>query len=747
MKRVLCAILIGACGDDASDMPVDAAVPDADAPIQSAPFALAPIAPPEPPREAALGDPIGELPICDGDQAAYPFSGGCVSVSRPCPSDGFPPAPVGGPALYVRPGATGDGTRSAPLGSIAAALARASAGTTVLLAPGRYAEIVVPPAGVAIEGACASGTILAPTLDSRDLPGTFHVERGVVALRHVTIDAPRIGISALGGDLTLEGVVIASARRFGIVVGHAMLHASAIAIRNVVDLDARAFQVEGGSAELERADLGGARDLGVALYGEARATLSDVRVRGVPGSSSPEAGGGIQLTGSSTATLERIAIENVQSAAVTVLETGSLTLRDSVVREVVDAPGVVTEARGIQFTDGTRGTIERCRIVGTPGPGLLVRGEVAARDIVLEGTRGISVAETGVLTLERASLTSSHYVAVRLISGGHATITDLDIAGVEADPAGEFGYGVEAQGSTLAVTRARVVGAHGVALAMLDDSTGTGADLDLRDSEPNPMTGRFGLGIVVTRGGGFVGERVTVERCADAGIAVGDGSSIELSDLVVEHTRQNRNVDGNGYGLVSLGDATITRARFEANHGAGVFASGGTVTIEDAEILRNEAIENVTLGRGIGAQGGGRVEARHVFVHHHEGAGLIASEPGSIIVGDDIAIADITTSSSDCETEACAAYGVAAGAFESGTIQLSRFTIERSGLCGVYAERPGAVTLREGRVTGSAVAVCLEGGTDLTGLQDRVVYEGNAQALAARSVPVPTAMWSGDDQL
>ncbi len=751
---------LAACDSDDDDMRgdgslADAAV-DADA-MTSLPFELAPVAPPTPPAPVDLGEcsagamrdesPVltrcvpfggGESPTCTGDEGAFPGVAGCTSVSRTCPSDRFPPAPSGR-VLYVAPDGMGTGSREAPYGSIAAALTASTSGATVLLAPGRYEETIEPPAGVVIEGACASGVVIAPMGEGTAADAAaIGVRTGAVELRHVTIEAERRAITvAPMATLTIEGVVVERARGTALSADRATVHAAGFVVRDVGEDEAgtaRAVAAAGGSLAIERADLRGYENT-VSLREGCEATFSRVRTANRPGH--PQFGGGV-ISIRSRLTIEDAIIEHLSQSGITSYGGGELVARRVLVRDVD-----LNTGRGVQVGEDTSALLERVEIEATSDAALLAQGEVVARDLVLTGTRGLSVPPPGVLTIERALLRDSHSLGLRVPAGGRLIASDVRIFDVSPDAAGMFGYGVELQSATAEMSRVEIVRAHSAALTVLHGSELTIDDLVVRDTSSQPASGDLGSAIAMQEASSVSGARWRFDGNREAGIVVRDLSTLRVTDLDVRDTRTNETTTRNGMALyVADASAEVERGYFEGNKAVGAFCRGGTILLRDSEILHVEPSGDPTVPRAIGVQDGCVVELQRVWVHDQVGTGLVVIGEGARLVGDEVALTDIETSTS-CVRDDCTAYGIAAATFDQGAIELTRFAIERSGLCGVYASSAGELALSDGRVADCGVGVCMDGEPELSGLTDGVLYERNGQALSTIHVPVPEATFSG----
>jgi len=74
-------------------------------------------------------------------------------------------------------------------------------------------------------------------------------------------------------------------------------------------------------------------------------------------------------------------------------------------------------------------------------------------------------------------------------------------------------------------------------------------------------------------------------------------------------------------------------------------------------------------------------------------------------------------------------------------IDLRRFVIARSPLCGVLIARDGTAALHQGSVVENAIGACVQReGFDVAGISDAVVYRDNGTNLQTTELPVPSAV-------
>lgn len=156
-----------------------------------------------PPLRAGAGPLLALAAL--GVAAALAVVSGCEEPD-PCAAPSFPSA--SGAVLRVSGvcgSDGGDGSAQAPYRTIGAAMQRAAAGTTVVVAAGIYPEAVTLPTGVHLVGASAAATRLAPS----DGVGLTIAGKGSHTVRAILIDGARgVGIDIDGAEVLLDRVTV-----------------------------------------------------------------------------------------------------------------------------------------------------------------------------------------------------------------------------------------------------------------------------------------------------------------------------------------------------------------------------------------------------------------------------------------------------------------------------------------------------------------------------------------------------------
>jgi hypothetical protein len=609
-----------ACGSPSVD--VDGGMLDGGWPIEPTPPA-APVAaqlapcPPGWVEQRTEGAPTecrpwaDDAPSCPPGTVRWPGAERCEPVGGACPTEPFASATdVTGPVLHVAPGGTGDGSRERPFGTIGDAIARATRGTTILIARGTYDELVAVPAGVRLRGVCATDTVVRST-DTVD-PVAVRIEGPDVRVERLSIGGRRVGLLVLAGaSMHAEGVIVEGASFFGVGVAEGgRFTARELVVRDVEPradgLFGRGVEVESGAfVRIERLWVDGAHDVGV--FAESPGTevvITDAVIRETrraSGSRAAVRGAHAQL-GASLA-LERVVVEDGRDIGISAHGADTrITLADVVVRRTRgnetngrDGVGLLSEVSATVVAD--RVSIAESRLVGVA----VVGGTLEACDVVVRDTEpqvlgdelgvGVSVSHGGHATIERAWLARNHVYAAGAI-GGDLTLREVTVEGTRPGRANGVARGLEvAEGGRAVLERVRIMDARDSAVFVFGAGSEVRAsDLHVARTESNTVTGFSGAGLSV----GFTAqawvERAHFEDCREATIAVFDpGTRVELRDVRVERTR-GRALDGQtGRGIVVQGGQLVgARCRITSSTGLGVGAYYGDSSIVLSDVTIDE---------------------------------------------------------------------------------------------------------------------------------------------------------------
>lgn len=213
-------------------------------------------------------------------------------------------------------------------------------------------------------------------------------------------------------------------------------------------------------------------------------------------------------------------------------------------------------------------------------------------------------------------------------------------------------------------------------------STAIIEDLVVRDTHPNSVDLTHGVALTAHNGAVLSIARAYLEDNS-AGLAVGEsGAALELSDVTIfgDHNPANGGV---GYGMAILGGATVLERVWIAEsrfHGTIVSGAETAVSGTDLWITHTEpqALDGL-YGRGLGVEGGARVELNRVFIEGSYETGVSAIDPRTAVLLTDATIADTRPRSAD----GLAGYGLLAQG--GGSVLLERAFIESATKVGVVS--------------------------------------------------------------
>lgn len=625
MRALLVALSLALAACDGA-APSDAGVPASDA---ATPFDEP--APPAPPVFAPCPAGWSAAPSGEGFDACEPPSAAecpagsvrfvdetaCAPIGAACPAGEWASPPSGATAIYVRPGASGgDGSMSAPYGTIRDAILRAPPGAAVMLARGTYPEAIDVFGGLTIVGACAAQTFLAPATGRAAVRAA---ELGIT-VTDVTLrpGGEAHGVDVTGG-LTLRSVVIEGAADDGIlVVDGGELDAARLVIRDSRALApefGRGVTVAGGRAEIVQGIF--ERCPGSGILGS---TGSEVRARAVIVRGSGEGiRGRPQIIAQGMGArfeLSESVLEDGAGTGVVVNEDGVLQIDQVVVRRMRADPAVGGSSAGLFAR--SRGRIEgrRLRIedVAFLGMAFVEDAVVSLEDVLvarittalLDGEPlAIGLLYSGPeLGVRRLAMRDVERMAVS-IELGTSTFEDVSIARIGAGTGGEhhpMGFSQREGDATL--RRVRVEGARGVGLYSLTSALAL-EDVAVIDA-PGLEDGRFGRGIEVVQGGATF-ARVLVEAAREVGVHAFDGAVVQADGLRVARTRGRDCQDTTcpdtpgGIGIAAIGAAL--RARDFTVDGArlcGAMIAGGPSAALD---LSAGAIRGASVGACVQVEG------------------------------------------------------------------------------------------------------------------------------------------------
>ena len=299
-----------------------------------------------------------------------------------------------------------------------------------------------------------------------------------------------------------------------------------------------------------------------------------------------------------------------------------------------------TRGEGIVVEDGAALDLDGLLVDGNREVGVASRGDgttLTLAGATIRGTRrvddgtlgrGMQVGPGGTVSAQGLLLDANHEVGlIALGSGTRVDLVGATIRDTQQRQDGANGEGIIVQdGAQLTAQGLVLLRNHEGGLAATGHGTGvTLVDSEIRDTQPRG-DGASGFGVYLAGGASMVGEGLAVEGNSGVGVlAAGEGTSMVLEDVVVRDTQPMKGgILGRGIGVEGGARLEASGLTLDGNRGAGLSASdsGTVVDLEDTLVSGSLGSPNSTSGFGIGVQFGAALIARGLTVHECEGPGL-----------------------------------------------------------------------------------------------------------------------------
>ena len=284
------------------------------------------------------------------------------------------------------------------------------------------------------------------------------------------------------------------------------------------------------------------------------------------------------------------------------------------------------------------GNSEVGMLVSDPGTEVVLES-VALRDTqpLSDGTagRGIAVQDGARLEASHCLVERNGEIGVFVSAEGtEAWLHDVEVRDTRPVAEGTGGGGIQAQlGARLVATSVLVEGNADVGIVAGGEGTDvTLLNVEVRDTQPLP-DGTSGRGIDVIEGARLEASTCLVEGNTEVGIlAGGDGAEVKLVDVVVRGTHPLP--DGTtGAGIVLFGPARLyaTSCLVEGNADTGivVYLRGAEAFLQDVEVRDTQPQPDGMFGRGITVQEGARLEATSCVVEGNSDTGIVLFDEGT----------------------------------------------------------------------------------------------------------------------
>lgn len=559
-------------------------------------------------------------------------------------------------AVHVSAGAApgGDGTREAPLQTIADALEAAADGQVgiVALAAGRYPEALAlddDHDGLSIAGRCADLVeIDGDGVTDRTATVESAISGGSAAVSGVTLTGGDFGgVFVSRGTLRLSDVVVADNVEAGLWVegNSATLETDRVTVRgtrsNAAGDQGSGAVVQGGGTLLARdTALVANRWVGLRVRGSTtEVVLEDVEIRDTVPSDNGFDGIGIAVSEGAHVRVTRGTLANNTRQGVVLDGTGTLVeIDDSRIEGTV--PGLEgTMGYGLRALPSATARLTNTVLDGNHSGGVVAAGAGAVVELVdceISGTRhppettqgvGLIASDGGLLRATDTRVTDSEVIGIASLSGGTVELLRVAVRGVVPSPTDSPGEGILVdEGGLLAAVDCTLTGALGMGVAV--NGTGSRASFDgttVADTGSAP-DGTGGFGLQVLGGGHLELHGGVVRGNHTVGIYAGGAqTTLELTDTRVEDTEPDTQMLG-GYGVVvrSGAHATIDGGSIADNRATGLSVSdaGTVVTTRGLRVEGTRRPQHYSAGVGVTVELDAVLEATDLTVQGTEGPGL-----------------------------------------------------------------------------------------------------------------------------
>ena len=625
---------------------------------------------PDPAAPGACRVQLGTSLVCPPGFVANPaaVSGEldeCTPDLADCGTQTFDVGTAGGAVAYVDAsfGGTGSGTSSSPFAKIGDAIAAVAVGGTVAIAAGTYTESVVVSKPVHLRGRCAalvkisapakgttvlqfSGAAIGATARGLWLSGGYF---GVGASKVTAVEIERIHVTkAAGNGLRIDNGAQVQVR--DAVVAHvANVAAGTLVTGEGVLVTGKNSQLK---AERLRVTRSGSRGVMVEQGGMLTATdlVVDLTSAPIAGTKALDSDGtGITAFGG-TVELRRVRLRHNQRYGLLAVGAQSkLSATFAAVEDTLPEPINGAKGIGVACTDGASVALHAARVTGNRYYGVFAKGQgtqVTLNHTQLASTRVSAIAEyyysPGLTALEDANVKAhglfvvdNQTIGVLIALGAHLDADHVlvsDTRPLESEEAYNSAIQVSDSG-TMNLRHARLSHNSEVGLIVLNEGTTVRVEHLVVDGTVAPAAAPdlFGSAIQVRNGAVLHLHDVRLHNNEAVALAASHtGSTVTVSDLLVDATRPNQATQDYGLGVViqSGAQATLHGARVTAHRGAAVIGDGA-----GTRITAYGLVVDATAPRATDAGGGHAVYAAHAAVVELNGC-LIANNRSTGLAAD-----------------------------------------------------------------------------------------------------------------
>lgn len=653
--------------------------------------------------------------------------------------------------------------------TIGAAVAAAPAGAIIAVQAGTYAETLTPPRSVRIAGKCAAQvTWTSPTGTSAGLRAKDAVD---VTVEGITMKG-HLGalVAENGAILTARAMVLDANPGGGVLAGGAGTKATldhSVVRGSTPSTFAKGFGAEaslGADLVVTSSALSDNTEIGLHVVGKgSHGRLDRSVVLRTAMDSAKDFGDGLVVRGDAKAEVTSSAFsQNHDSGVVAFGAATTLTLEDSTIEDTRNSVAS-RYGRGL-LVDGATVTALRTTISGNTDSGVVAeaKSSVTLTDSVVratvaggDGTNGIGLAsiQGSTLTAKGSAIVGNQQAGVAALEPGAKIVLDGSLVeGTLADADGARGYGVDLESGGLADIRgSAIVNNTTAGVGALDKGSKVTMSGSIVRATRADGAKKGGAGVTIEGGAAAEIRGSAMIENRDTAIAIRGGSSATIDQVIVRDTQPQAStgVHGRGIEVESGGKASVDRTTLLRNRSSALvsIAAGSELEVHNTWIADTVGETPAgARGRAATVQAGATLTMLGVVAQRSAQAGFVAAEAGSLLTVTSSRVEDVGFGE-----DQTVGHGIIAT--DGAAVVLDDVTVTRAVAVGVVYDASRG-TLRACRVTGNAVGIYSQGGTELKEVAvvpdapiDGVVYvssdtvfSGNTTRVGSGIVPVPSPL-------
>jgi hypothetical protein len=167
----------------------------------------------------------------------------------------------------------------------------------------------------------------------------------------------------------------------------------------------------------------------------------------------------------------------------------------------------------------------------------------------------------------------------------------------------------------------------------------------------------------------------------------------------------------------------------------GILVHEASAHMTDVDVSAITSAGGRRLSGGIAAQRGASLMLERARVSSAEGIGVTGMASASVAALD-LRVEDVVERTCACDDPDALALGSGLGAYLDAELELDRFAVSRSPVCGIHVAGGGRIIAGAGQIEHTGAAICADTEVSLQEFAEVQLRE-NGQTVAATVLPIP----------